>query len=38
MGQNHDVVSRFWSAFESGDLDATTELMTMPLRLSPTNR
>jgi ketosteroid isomerase-like protein len=28
MGQNHDVVSRFWSAFEAGDLDGAAELMT----------
>jgi ketosteroid isomerase-like protein len=28
MGQNSDVVSRFWSAFEAGELDSMAELMT----------
>ena len=25
MGQNHDVVEAFWTAFEAGDLDAAAE-------------
>ena len=28
MGQNHDLVNRFWSAFEAGDLDAAADLVT----------
>jgi ketosteroid isomerase-like protein len=28
MGENYEVVERFWSAFERGDLDAAVEPMT----------